>query len=85
MKEKKGQNIMIVPKCEGRDDDCKVMVKAKLWMRSRDIEPIDITITVPATGNTKPAVSANLSFWNRILFALNFWGELQCEPIKVFG
>lgn len=81
----KEKNIMIVPKCEGTDDDYKVLVRAKMWLHSRDIKPIDITISVPASGNSRPAVSASLGFWDRILFTLNFWGKLKCEPIKVFG
>ena len=79
------RSIMIIPKSSGDDEDYKVMTKAKLWLRSRDIEPIDMTITMSVTGKSRPVVSAKLSFWDRVLFSLNFWGKLKCEAVKVFG
>ena len=71
---------MILPKGDNKD----AVVKAKLWLRSRDIEPIDITITV-AGGGSNNAASAEMTLWDRILFRLTFWGKIDLDKVLVYG
>lgn len=80
MKEKT-KNVMIVP----TGDNKEMVVRAKLWLRSRNIEPIDMTITIAMGGGSNNAISAKMSLWDRILFRMNFWGELKIDRIMVFG
>ena len=80
MKEKT-KNVMIVP----TGDNKEMVVKAKLWLRSRDIEVEDITITIAMGGGSNNAISAKMTFWDRMLFRLNFWGKLNLDKVMVYG
>lgn len=77
----KARNVMIVPTGENKE----MVVKAKLWLRSRDIEPTDITITIAMGGGSNNAISASMTLWDRILFRLNFWGKLNLDKVMVYG
>ena len=75
------RNVMIVPRGENKE----MVVKAKLWLRSRDIEVEDITITIAMGGGSNNAISAEMTLWDRVLFKLNFWGKLNLDKVMVFG
>lgn len=75
------RNVMIVPRGENKE----MVVKAKLWLRSRDIEVEDITITIAMGGGSNNAISAKMTLWDRVLFKLNFWGKLNLDKVMVFG
>ena len=83
MKERR-KNIMIAPKEEGEIGQKKLM-RAKMWLMSREIKVEEITISIAISSNSKRALSAELTLWERILFRLNFWGKFNSDRSLVFG
>lgn len=81
MEKKKGRNLMVTPK----DGNVEKLTNAKLWFTCRGIKYDEITISIAIPSNSKQALSARLTLWDRILFKLTFWNKFESEKIWAVG